>query len=468
MANTDKQDTLHDYHLLIAHPEDESVLMQSDNHLPRIHYEGDVTMDIYKLCDFVQKHLALEFDVVLVRRACAVNTNVPGEGERPLLLIFEAILFLGSESKPEVKDMRWVEKRCVADARVEPVMSEVVEYVQKYGEQSLKVSKTGVRPYVQLGWFQECSSWITNCLNEMGHKTVSIVQVRHADASCVLKVIAEDGLIFYLKAPPKVGFSEELKISASIADILDETVFVKLVKVDFEKHWMLMSDYGPTLTPEPYTSKRDIKLLTSFLSEWGLVQLRSTDKIQKLVDAGCEKRDAEWYMKQVETMTEDRTWMDGQKRNCKELLDGSCSEEEYKEKCMNTVKQLLDKISTHKIPLTILHDDLSPMNIVQGDSENSYKVLDFAYTCVSFPFFDALYMAEKCRASPDDLESYLELWTAFEPLPELRELLRLVEKLSKVMLMIIFYRLFATCEEAEKLKFGKAFNAPFSCWIKQE
>ena len=117
---------------------------------------------------------------------------------------------------------------------------------------------------------------------------------------------------------------------------------------------------------------------------------------------------------------------------------------------MDHVQRICDGFKKHKVPLTLVHGDLDPANIVKSP-EGGYRFLDFGYTCISFPFIDAACLGDLPRVVEpefDGLDFYLEMWTMYEPLPRLRELLALANEFFGVLLMLRGYQIFRNAEES--------------------
>eukprot|EP00172_Hildenbrandia_rubra_P004620 Plantae.Rhodophyta-Hildenbrandia_rubra.ctg970.p1 GENE.Plantae.Rhodophyta-Hildenbrandia_rubra.ctg970~~Plantae.Rhodophyta-Hildenbrandia_rubra.ctg970.p1 ORF type:complete len:275 (-),score=26.52 Plantae.Rhodophyta-Hildenbrandia_rubra.ctg970:1630-2454(-) len=266
--------TLSDYHVLIARSSDESLLVQSNKHLPRVHYEGATSCEIEELCQFIKLQFKLESNLVFLRTECeALTQNSSGNLQYwHKLLIFD----INSCSQEKVRNgFQWIERENAAEVQVSPAVPAVMQYMREYASRGLGISKKKFRAYSCVGWFKEASTWAEGCLREMGHNPTSIVQVKHCAVSCVLKFVVESGNLFYLKAVPAGGINNEIFMSSSLADILAKEVFVKPLRFDCTKRWMLMRDYGPTVWNVMRAQKPQPELLRSILAQWGRVQLDS-------------------------------------------------------------------------------------------------------------------------------------------------------------------------------------------------
>lgn len=123
------------------------------------------------------------------------------------------------------------------------------------------------------------------------------------------------------------------------------------------------------------------------------------------------------------------------------------------------VEELCRKIGEYRVPLALVHGDLNPVNVISR-KDSGFTFIDFAFTCLSFPFLDALQFGQVCGAEMHDLDFYLEFWSKYESLDRLKELLVLVDEVYFVRCHLVLYQLYANSEESKRRDARKELQNP--------
>ena len=156
-------------------------------------------------------------------------------------------------------------------------------------------------------------------------------------------------------------------------------------------------------------------------------------------------------IEQVQVMVEDPEWFLAQDRSLEELGGTRYGVAEYGEKYLS-VQNLCRKLEMYNVPLALGHGDLHTVNVAKP-SGGGYRYLDFSVTCISFPFIDAItlgFIHDEVGAKFDKLDSSLEMWTKYEPLPRLREFLSLNKEFKRLIGRLYGYQLFLNAEECRR------------------
>lgn len=159
-------------------------------------------------------------------------------------------------------------------------------------------------------------------------------------------------------------------------------------------------------------------------------------------------------------MTSDAEWFEAQCIGLKRDGAVAYTKEQYQQKYLESVGRVLDELSGYKVPLTIVHGDLNPINIFRPGSDGKYRFFDYAYTCLSFPFFDAVVLCDVCIVERTELKDYLSLWTGFEKLDKLEELVALVRKVRSVIFEVSSFQEYKNSEDCGRRFLFKELQYP--------
>ena len=125
------------------------------------------------------------------------------------------------------------------------------------------------------------------------------------------------------------------------------------------------------------------------------------------------------------------------------------TETEDKGKYRSHLQRVCDKLSDFAVPISLVHGDLNPVNAIVSENDE-LKYIDFAFSCVSYPFLDALNFAHACGATKEDLGFYLKMWAECESVERLEELLTIVDDVFGVVSVLRLHKLHVNAEESGK------------------
>ena len=131
--------------------------------------------------------------------------------------------------------------------QVRPAQQDVSVYLNLYKDQGLNVHGDRVEDYSRRGWYEEACTWFTDKLLEERNAVVStIVKISATSSGCVLRSEITSGEKFYMKAIGK-GMHNEVCVASVLSAFMPKR-FRKLVAVNTTRMWMIMEDYGKSLT----------------------------------------------------------------------------------------------------------------------------------------------------------------------------------------------------------------------------
>lgn len=278
-------------------------------------------------------------------------------------------------------------------------------------------------PWVMTGWFDEATEWILDQLQRLGIRNHSPVkQVKSFYTAGTLRINTDVGYV-YFKALPHV-FVRELETMNILAKWSPERVPIMMAS-DPERRWMLQQDIGG----RELFDISDIDVWADALREYARLQIQSLGFLDELLNGPA-------YDYRLATMA---SAIDPMLMNIYDLLHGyqpPISELELSE-IQFAAPQLRDmcfEVESYGVPCTLEHGDLHPGNI--RITENGTVFFDWAWSYITHPFLGAvglLYKASKyqpgiAEASLRLRDDYLEVWTEYGTMEQLRELFSLIDR----------------------------------------
>lgn len=433
------------YYVLVVHPNDQSVLTQQNNWLPTIRTDQDFSMSVHELCSNVRNHLQATFELILLRRECETEESECGYISK--LLIFE-IPFCNAPSAPN--RFIWTAKSETGLIKLELPVPSVRAYLCGYSKNGLNVHENRLHPYSRPGWYTNACKWIAERLSDSGAKLDSVVQLKTGSPSCLLRATTVDGNMYFMKAIPCSEVSDEVKVTVALSKEMPDC-FHRLQAIDAERNWILMRGYGSHLSTSAYTGRGNVALLRKVFTYWAAIQKNSIPLCAELIKLGIPVMDEIQITRMVAEMMDNSDWFSAQVDGMKEQKKIIPKQSEYKDQYLSYVQGLFHKLSKFKVPLSLVHGDLNPYNILENE-QKGLTFIDFACTCISFPFLDAVQFAQVCDIDSKELSFYLSFWTEYESPERLSELLETVDELDSVWSYLLIYRRNLNAEENERLR----------------
>ncbi|WP_421385202.1 aminoglycoside phosphotransferase family protein [Bacillus salacetis] len=259
--------------------------------------------------------------------------------------------------------------------------------------------------------------WISEIMSYDHHK---IEIIKSADPEFVLKVRTEKESFYFKSIGPAWAFESRL------SEHLSKTYSGKtadIIAVHPTKPWMLMRE----IKGELLRKKRDKRVWQRALQEYAELQVQEVTNIQKLLALGVPDRGISVLKNQIDNHLEEM---------CKTGL------EDEETKIVLALKPELLQLCEEMegtIPLSLDHGDLHTANIY--DTEGKLAFIDWGDASITHPFFSTRIFWNSMYELIDHDEEwldmtnefrpfYLEPWTAFASMDELKKLLRLSDQLG--------------------------------------
>jgi tRNA A-37 threonylcarbamoyl transferase component Bud32 len=280
-------------------------------------------------------------------------------------------------------------------------------------------------PWSAPGGFEPPLSWMVEQLEQHGRQPSGTPeQVKNAYVSTVIRCPTDAGDV-YLKILPNVFIRE-----ASVVERLCDWGMLELpayLAIDAERGLVLMEDIGGCDLTECCT----IALLKKAVRQYADLQVASTAWVTPERPGPFY----DWRMAILAAKAESVV------HKARELLTDSPyalteSEERQLRDCLPYWVDLCHRIVETHIPDALDHGDLRPGNIrVVGEQIVFY---DWAWSAITHPFISVtslLYILRKSVVQAEETkemlrDTYLEAWTAYAPLDELRQEFARVDKVK--------------------------------------
>lgn len=294
-------------------------------------------------------------------------------------------------------------------------------------------------PWDQPGWFASVERWIQQQLTQLGYQlSAPVEQIKSWGLSCVLRAQTTTGAVYFKVASRRALFGDEPALMAALSAQHPNYVPAPLV-VDPAQSWMLLADVGPGLhkTPDPEAWKTALRLHSQ-------VQQAFAANPESLLAIGAVDRRLDRLAHQVESLL-----------SKPEALDRLSDEERQQvESLRPRVAQMCAELARGNVPQTLAHSDLHGGNIALH--EERYLCFDWTDGCLTHPFFDLVTMLEAAgetldvESVPGLRDAYLEQWTSYAPIEELRELWRLAEPLGSLHQAVSYYHIVESLEQSAR------------------
>ncbi len=250
--------------------------------------------------------------------------------------------------------------------------------------------------------------------------------------SVLLTVPTDHGKLWFKENNP--GQFQEASIIAALAEIAPEHVVTPLA-VEPTKGWMISPDHGATLASLKTT---DYALWARVVADFADLQQQAARHGQRLTDAGLASLDPGIAGNFVSNQLLLHT---GLPEEHPLHLNAEQADRVYAS--VPAIEEAAAQLSVLGVPLSLEHNDLHPNSaFIPGSSTDPLRFFDFGDSYWAHPFSSLFVplgvMRENWEAGPDDarirrvLTAYLERWTAYAPLPELRAALEPALQLGRL------------------------------------
>ena len=320
-------------------------------------------------------------------------------------------------SKDEVLNMKYPGKG-----------NKIWKYILKHMLEVLEGSEPDSREvYCRRGEAFATVKWMTEKILATGNKIIGrISQHLVQDESVIFRAKTAQGY-YYLKAVPrKPWYSNEATITDCVSRLFPN-IAIQPVAIHAERRWILTKDFGShvKLAPEGPIRRAEI---TGILDVLIKIHRESQTNLDELAQSGLECCGPLWLKNHIQSVFQDPLLQECLEKEKVEVLLAHTS----------FWKKLCDTLARYEVPITLVHEDPSLVNIVAP-----YGVMmlhDWGLSSLSVPFYDVVILCrsvirEMAKEDPGatrkdllsvlDTEYYLRKWEHWRPLPELKFLLRL-------------------------------------------
>ncbi|CAN8070454.1 unnamed protein product [Agarophyton chilense] len=282
-------------------------------------------------------------------------------------------------------------------------------------------------------------------------------------SGCVLRAETETRSVFYMKAVIPSGH-DEVVVACALSRIMPHH-FRRPLAVDFGRRWMLMEDYGSAIDEDEIAKSGNFGLRRQILEEWAGVQEASVEVVDELEKAGVPLLDAEEIEGRLEAMVRDPHWYEAQLSEIRRKSLREYEEEQYKLKFLSYARSVLNDVSGFRVPLTLVHGDLQPVNVLRS-GDDDFTFFDFEATSISFPLLDAIDFTFSCSGyqyvTHDELGFYLDRWKKYESVERLKMMFDLLREVYYLISTLKQYMCWKKSEESEKRLFFREMGSPVS------
>lgn len=284
----------------------------------------------------------------------------------------------------------------------------------------------------QPDWQAEAKAWIYSALDKNNLQLTGEIEQPHIRPwSTVMTVPSNDGML-YFKASASL-FAHETALTDYLARFRPE-IFPELLAIDIKRHWMLMRDAGTPLRHFIRTEK-SIARWKDVLPLYVDLQKVMAERTTHLLALGVMDRRLAKLPEMFESLIADESAM---------LLDQeeSLTSEEFT-RLKNygpEFARMCEKLTSFGIPESIHHDDFHDGNIfVQGNGK--IILTDWGESAITHPFFTLVVIMRSVDNSlgmdfsPESeqvRDMYLEYWTSYAPIDELRSIVNLTQRIGYV------------------------------------
>ncbi len=304
-------------------------------------------------------------------------------------------------------------------------------------------------------WRGRVQLWISQVLPTFGLSQVGPLMSQHITFwSTQLVVPTDQGKIWFKENNP--GQFAEASIMAALADIVPDHVSPPLA-IEPSKGWMLTFDHGATLSS---LHSDDSDIWVRALTDFADLQRSVVPHVDTLTTAGLVIMNPEVAANFVENQLLLHTGLPRA-----HPLHLAAADADHVLVQLPAVAEAVDVLRDVGVPLSLDHNDLHPGNaFLPGSTTQPVRFFDFADAYWAHPF-SALFvpmgmMCEQWKVTPADpriqrvISAYLEHWTDFAELSELRRALEPALQLARVHRYGSWLRLFVYADDESIALYG--------------
>jgi len=347
---------------------------------------------------------------------------------------------------------RWVEQTELADLPLAvPEHRAVIEdWFSAIANHERRAKKS---PWENLGWFDTASAWIYEQLELLGYTpSAPFEQVRTNFWSTALRIPTTTENL-YFKASSAVFAAFEPTLAETLSRLVPVYVPPVLL-VERQRHWMLMRDGGAPFRSGPYHPDRSVEEIRQYAA----LQIALAPHMEELLASGCPDQRLQHLPRLYEeALTATSLLRIDEAEGLPRL--------EYEQLLAFAprLQEMCAELASYNIPESLEHDDLHTGNVLTNGDR--YVFYDWGDACLAHPFIslfialrDAKYRLEYDEDALERMRvAYLECWTAFGSMEQLRKAFELAHRLGSLYRALTWYRLLSHMAPETHWMFGDAF-----------
>lgn len=279
-------------------------------------------------------------------------------------------------------------------------------------EDSLAMSSAGRLPWHETGWLDRAAAWTYAKLESGGLEPLGELTLeRTRPWAAVARIETNEGRIWFKEPAPLMAFEPALtaRVAAQSPDDAPRVVA-------WEGSWLLTRDAGPYLRTLLEAEPTAASVWDVILPRYAELQLAHIDEVEALLELGAPDKRPRTLLADYARLVRDVRGLEAVPVERTRLA---------------SLELLLERAAAElegPVPMTLIHEEVHEANVFVLDG--CPRFLDWGEGAVAHPFAGVTNtlrdIAYRRRLEPDSQEVlrlrdiYLEPWTQFAPMPELR------------------------------------------------
>jgi hypothetical protein len=311
-------------------------------------------------------------------------------------------------------------------------------------------------PWTDPDWLASAQSWIGLQLERLGMQATGTAEQIHVRPwSTVLRVPTRQGRLYFKACT--ASLRHEPALTRFLAEQQPDCMLA-LYGMDSARAWMLVQDGGDTLRSQLHSPK-DLPLWEAALRLYAEVQISLAEHSVELLALGTPDRRLQGLTVQFANLLE------AGEAQLTAPPHGLTPEEYHRlQASLPDFERACQRLASFGIPTSLHHDDFHDANIYL--QAGRYRFADWGESCVTHPFFSLLVnlrsaayrfgLDERAAQIEQLREAYLQAWTGFAPLADLRQACSLATRLAMVNRALTWHRVLNSIPPDERREYEEA------------
>ncbi len=289
-------------------------------------------------------------------------------------------------------------------------------------------------------WQARVHLWIRSSLDSLGLTLTGEIEQPHIRPwSTVMKAPTDGGTVYFKASEPALG--HETALTRALYRWYPDCM-VRVLAAEPEEHWLLLADEGEMLRTRIH-SPADLYHWETLLPRYAALQIELSARQEELLALGVLDR-------RLEKLPGLYSGLLSRRESLRIGEEDGLSEGQYARLVSLEPRfaEMCRRLGETPIPHSLHHDDFHDGNVfIRG---GRYAFSDWGESCLAYPFFSLLVnlrstayrlgLPDEVTGSPERFtpelarlrDLYLEPWTAFAPLDDLRRAFSLAWRVGMV------------------------------------